>query len=86
VGAYSCPECGSDEKTGWSTEAEEWNPDIPTGYSGDDDFDYEAFMDEEFGEAQTRRSKRKRKQDMLGLCVTLLIIFFIIQLVLNFKG
>jgi hypothetical protein len=42
--AKSCPECGSDEKTGWSE----------TAYASslgltDEKFDYEEFVKEEFG-------------------------------------
>ena len=47
-GAHSCPECGSDDRTGWSEEARRGGADIPTGY-GDDDFDYAEFVEREFG-------------------------------------
>lgn len=48
-GAQSCPECGSDDRTGWSEEARGGDPDIPTGY-GDGDFDYAEFVEREFGQ------------------------------------
>ena len=53
-GSNVCPECGSDEETGWSEGADVWDADIPTGYSRDDDFDYEEFKRTEFGEGQPR--------------------------------
>lgn len=42
--ARSCPECGSDEETGWSDKAQAQRLDLP-----DDDFDYDEFVKEEFG-------------------------------------
>jgi RNA polymerase subunit RPABC4/transcription elongation factor Spt4 len=42
-GAKSCPECGADEKTGWSDSATADRLGIP-----DDDFDYDKFVQEEF--------------------------------------
>jgi uncharacterized membrane protein YvbJ len=41
--AKVCPECGSDEKTGWSEKAHTDNLGIP-----DDNFDYDEFVKEEF--------------------------------------
>lgn len=43
--AKACPECGSDEKTGWSEEAYASSLDLP-----DDKFDYDKFVENEFGE------------------------------------
>jgi len=42
--AKACPECGSDEQTGWSEEAESAGVDLP-----DDSFDYDDFVKKEFG-------------------------------------
>ena len=44
AGAKACPECGSDEQTGWSEEAETGGLDLPG-----DEFDYDRFVKEEFG-------------------------------------
>lgn len=41
--AAACPECGSDEKTGWSDEASAQSLDLP-----DEEFDYEDFVQREF--------------------------------------
>ncbi|MDB6026271.1 MAG: hypothetical protein JWM68_2494 [Verrucomicrobiales bacterium] len=43
--AKVCPECGSDEKTGWSDEAHVGGLNLP-----DDNFDYDEFVENEFGE------------------------------------
>ncbi|HLP76552.1 MAG TPA: zinc ribbon domain-containing protein [Candidatus Paceibacterota bacterium] len=42
--AKACPECGSDEDTGWSEEAHAGGLDLP-----DDNFDYDKFVEKEFG-------------------------------------
>ena len=43
--AKSCPECGADDETGWSERARAQALGIP-----DDEFDYDEFIKEEFGE------------------------------------
>jgi hypothetical protein len=40
----ACPECGSDEETGWSEAAETGGVDLP-----DEEFDYDDFVKKEFG-------------------------------------
>jgi hypothetical protein len=42
--AKACPACGADEKTGWSEEAYVGGLNLP-----DEEFDYEEFVDREFG-------------------------------------
>lgn len=42
--ARACPECGSDEETGWSERAAAQNLGLP-----DEEFDYDEFVKEEFG-------------------------------------
>ena len=42
--AKACPECGSDEETGWSDATETDGLDIP-----DENFDYKDFVKKEFG-------------------------------------
>ncbi len=41
--AKACPECGSDEETGWSEEAHVGGLDLP-----DENFDYDDFVKREF--------------------------------------
>jgi len=43
--AKACPECGSDEQTGWSEEAHASSLDLP-----EENFDYQDFVKREFGE------------------------------------
>lgn len=42
--AKACPECGADEQTGWSDEAQSSGLNLP-----DDSFDYNDFVKKEFG-------------------------------------
>jgi hypothetical protein len=50
--AKACPECGACDRSGWSGKHDEDGLDLP----GDgDDFDYDKFLDEEFGQGQRRR-------------------------------
>ncbi len=43
-GAKACPECGSDEKTGWSEEGRTGGLDLP-----EESFDYDDYVKREFG-------------------------------------
>ena len=40
--ALACPECGADARSGWREDASMYN-------EGNDDFDYDEFVKEEFG-------------------------------------
>jgi predicted nucleic acid-binding Zn ribbon protein len=62
--ARACPECGADEKTGWSERARYDELGIP-----DDSFDYGDFVDREFG-----GKKRKRKFGWLWFLVAFLLL------------
>jgi len=51
IKAKSCPECGACEKSGWNEEASASDGlDLP-----DEDFDYNKFTAEEFGEPRKRK-------------------------------
>lgn len=43
--AKACPECGSDDQTGWSEAADASGLDLP-----DDEFDYAKYVEKEFGD------------------------------------
>ncbi len=46
--ARACPECGSDEQTGWSDEANAGALGLP-----DEEFDHDDFVEREFGAKKT---------------------------------
>ncbi len=52
--ARSCPECGSDEETGWSDRAQAQRLDLP-----DDEFDHDEFVKNEFGSKSSASSRIK---------------------------
>jgi predicted nucleic acid-binding Zn ribbon protein len=62
--ARACPECGADEKTGWSERARYDELGIP-----DDSFNYGDFVDREFG-----GKKPKRKLGWLWFLVAFLLL------------
>jgi uncharacterized membrane protein YvbJ len=66
--AKACPECGSDEKTGWSEETSYDEADIPN----DEDFDYDELLEKEG--LQPRRYSR-RVVVLVALTVILLLGF-----------
>lgn len=51
-GARACPECGSDERSGWSEKARAQRLGLP-----DDEFDYDEFVQEEFGSGKSLRPR-----------------------------
>lgn len=63
--ARVCPECGSDEETGWSEEARYDGLDLP-----DEDFDYEHFMKREYG----RRKPNSTHLNWLWWAIAVLIL------------
>ena len=48
--ARVCPECGSDDETGWSDRARVSELGLP-----DDSFEYETFIEQEFGKKKEPR-------------------------------
>ncbi len=74
VNALACPQCGADGKTGWSEDANQGSADIPAGYSGNKDFDYEGFMIREFG--------KKKKKTSFPWGKTLLTLILMIALLM----
>ncbi|MHC4788470.1 MAG: hypothetical protein ACYS8K_04600 [Planctomycetota bacterium] len=57
VGARCCPECGSDDNTGWAEDADKWAAGTPV-YGEDGEFDYDEFI---------RREFTRKQQLILGL-------------------
>lgn len=80
----SCPHCGSDDGTGWSAGAEEGALDLPGGYGGEESFDYDRFVEREFG---SRRQSGVRlpsglREMLIGMLVTLIgvaVLFTVIS-------
>jgi hypothetical protein len=67
--AKACPECGSDETTGWSDRAHADNLGLPDG-----EFDYDKFVQEEFG---ARRAKPRGIHWLWWLTALLLVLLLL---------
>jgi uncharacterized membrane protein YvbJ len=73
--AKACPHCGACDKTGWNEEATASDGlDLP-----DEDFNYEKFAEEEFGQPRKLRGKK-----LLWSWIT--VIFSVILIVLLLLG
>ena len=66
--ARACPECGSDEQTGWKEGADE----IGLAGAPDEEFDYDRFVEGEFGTA----GKRTTMQWVWWVVAVILLICF----------
>mgnify|MGYP001082136636 CR=1 FL=1 len=71
TGAIACPHCGACEDTGLHGESDAFPFD--TG----DDFDYERFVENEFGDEGDTGSPASRKELWLGVIALTLIVVFV---------
>jgi len=74
-GAKACPECGSDEQTGWSEEARIDSLDLP-----EENFDYDDFVKREFGEEKKSPIPRGIHWSWWVIAIGLLIAFTVMFL------
>jgi predicted nucleic acid-binding Zn ribbon protein len=65
--ARACPECGADERTGWSESSGTDGLDLP-----DEEFDYAAYVAREFGGG---RPPRRRQRLWWVVALGLLLVF-----------
>jgi len=70
--AKACPECGSDESTGWSEHATAQSLDLP-----DDDFNYDEFVQREFG--KPKRSSKQIFWWFVALGLLIASLFFLLH-------
>jgi hypothetical protein len=68
--ARACPECGACETTGWSAEAEADSLGLP-----DEHFDYDEFVQKEFGPAPKRPRGVRPVWWATGIAVALALIW-----------
>jgi len=73
--AKACPECGSDEQTGWSEKAATDHLDLP-----DENFDYDDFVKREFGQ---KKSRTLPKGFIWWIVALALLIAFILPFILR---
>lgn len=70
--AKACPECGSDENTGWSEEARTSGLDLPN-----DKFDYGEFVKQEFGGERKPRGISWLWWIVAVILILLFVFFFL---------
>jgi len=71
-GARACPECGADASTGWKEEANVQGLGLP-----DEEFDYDEFVAEEFGQGR----KRRKLHPLWWITAVLLLLGFLFLLI-----
>jgi hypothetical protein len=69
--AAACPECGADEQTGWSDRATAQRLGLP-----DDEFNYDEFIQEEFGPSQTSKTRPRGIGWLWWIIAIILILIF----------
>ena len=75
VKAKACPHCGACEKSGWNEDATAGDGlDLP-----DENFDYDKFTEEEFGEPR----KKMGKELMITITAAVLFIVFLLTTCYN---
>jgi hypothetical protein len=77
VSRASCPHCGSDSETGWSKDAEEAGVDLPAGYSGQDEFDYDEYVHREFSKPPVSAAVLIRLVILAALLITGLVFWIL---------
>jgi zinc-ribbon domain len=75
--AKACPECGSDEETGWSEKAHGERLGLP-----DDEFDYDEFVKEEF---EPEKQIRPRGISWLWWTVAVILVVILMSWLLALR-
>lgn len=71
--ARVCPECGADEDTGWSDKAHTERLGIP-----DEDFNYDRFVEEEFGEQKPKNSPAQWLWKVVAVILLILMLTWLL--------
>jgi predicted nucleic acid-binding Zn ribbon protein len=72
--AKACPECGSDEQTGWSDQARADDLGLP-----DENFDYDEFVKRVFGGEESRPRGIKPLWWIVAVLILLAVAAFILM-------
>jgi zinc-ribbon domain len=74
MSAAACRECGSDNETGWSEDADVWEAGITSGYGGDDDFDYDEFIERELPDRAENSAGRRATKWGLRVVIAMVCV------------
>jgi uncharacterized membrane protein YvbJ len=77
--ARACPECGADETSGWSERAKAQHLGLP-----DDEFDYDRFVQEEFGSTSTRPTRERLKPRHIAWVWWLVAVLILLAIAYSF--
>jgi len=72
VTAGFCRHCGASDEYGWGDEETD-ELDLPAGYAGDDEFDYDEFIAEEFAD-QSSGGKANARGQFRAIVIVLVCI------------
>lgn len=80
----ACPQCGADEQTGLREET--WDTDAATelGFLDDEAFDYDAFLQEEFG-TDARGRKKPHVHPAWWFAAVVLLVALLLAAVVRFR-
>lgn len=70
----ACPECGSDSTTGWSEDNSDYSN---SGGYGEDDFDYDEYLENEFSSGGGHSPQWVRTVSIILLI--LLVLYFVLS-------
>jgi len=75
--ARACPNCGSDEQTGWSNQTHLDGVELP---GIDDEFDYDEALGKEFGQKSVKSRRKPWKSSMTWMAVVggVLLALFVV--------
>ena len=72
---FACPECGADHNSGWRQDAATYDAlDLP-----DDNFDYDEFVQREFGPAQKSGIKTLWWVTAIVVLLLLVALYFLVH-------
>jgi len=75
--ARACRGCGADERNGFFEDSDRYDAnslDLP-----EDDFDYDRFVEEEFGESRVRKPKELARLVVALALVLILVVYLVLR-------
>ena len=80
-GALACPECGADHHSGWRDDATQYDAlDLP-----DEDFDYDEFVQKEFGSSPQRSFKPEGMKTIWWITAIVILVASVVLYLLSLR-
>lgn len=80
VGKKFCRECGASDGFGWDDDGD-WDAEADGGYSGDNDSDYDEFIEREFGNTSRDRKAHVGRAFFVVVILLLCLSFVLMSLI-----